>query len=58
MEANKLPKERKQPPPPPPELDQPLPTDTAGIDEFNSKMFAYYNGVSLYPCPNCGRTMR
>jgi hypothetical protein len=58
VEAAKAPKERRPPPPPPPELDQPLPTTSQGMDEFNSKMFAYYNGVSLMPCPNCGRTMR
>ncbi|GIL72949.1 hypothetical protein Vretimale_4597 [Volvox reticuliferus] len=58
VEATKPPKERRQPPPPPPELDQPLPTTSQGIDEFNSRMSAYFNGASLMPCPNCGRTMR
>ncbi|KAG2482453.1 hypothetical protein HYH03_018622 [Edaphochlamys debaryana] len=58
VESGKPPKERRPPPPPPPELDEPLPTTSAGIDEFNSKMFGAYNGVSLTPCPNCGRTMR
>ncbi|GFR40425.1 hypothetical protein Agub_g999 [Astrephomene gubernaculifera] len=58
VEATKPAKERRPPPPPPPELDQPLPTRPHEIDEFNSKMFGYYNGVSLMPCPNCGRTFR
>lgn len=58
MEATKPPKERRAPPHPPPELDEPLPTRPEEIDEFNSKMFGYYNGVSLMPCPHCGRTMR
>lgn len=40
----------------PPEVNEPLPTDAAGIDDFNSKMFSYYNGVSLYQCEGCGRS--
>jgi hypothetical protein len=37
-------------------LDDPLPTDPAGIDEFNSTMFSVYNGVSLCQCPYCKRS--
>ena len=40
----------------PPELDEPLPTSAAEIDEFNNRMFDIYNNCSLTKCSGCGRS--
>jgi hypothetical protein len=55
-EEQKPKNERRKLPLCPSVLDDPLPTDPAGIDEFNSTMFSIYNGVSLCQCPHCGRS--
>ena len=48
--------ERRALPPCPFDLDEPLPSSAEAIDEFNAKMFSFYNGVSLYQCKGCGRS--
>eukprot|EP00803_Ostreobium_quekettii_P011183 evm.model.scf_2885.2 EVM.evm.TU.scf_2885.2 scf_2885:8173-8772(+) len=58
-EARKPDKRDRRPvPDPPSEMLEPLPTKQSEIDEFNNKMFAFWNQVSLVGCPNCGRTFR
>eukprot|EP00892_Ulva_mutabilis_P006588 jgi/Ulvmu1/4300/UM002_0021.1 len=44
------------PPAPPAELREPLPTDRAAIDTFNSKMSAIFNMAALASCGHCGRS--
>ena len=58
-EAQKPDKRDRRPvPEPPAELSEPLPTQPVKVDEFNNKMFAYWDQVSLVGCPICGRTFR
>eukprot|EP01023_Acetabularia_acetabulum_P047817 TRINITY_DN5041_c0_g2_i3.p1 TRINITY_DN5041_c0_g2~~TRINITY_DN5041_c0_g2_i3.p1 ORF type:complete len:467 (-),score=81.56 TRINITY_DN5041_c0_g2_i3:1644-3044(-) len=56
VESQKQKSERRPLPMRPAELDDPLPKNSQDIDEFNNKMFSYYNGVSLVKCQKCGRT--
>ena len=60
VEETKLPRERRRLPPPPPEIVEgmTLPTDGPGIDDFNARMYQYWDKVSLVSCPICTRTFR
>ena len=58
VEEAKLPRERRALPPPPPELTEDLPTDPAGMDQFNASMYAYWDRVSLIVCRICTRSFR
>eukprot|EP00803_Ostreobium_quekettii_P009892 evm.model.scf_51.3 EVM.evm.TU.scf_51.3 scf_51:20961-32029(+) len=51
-------KDRRPLPEAPPELAEPLPTKAHLIDEFNNKMFAYWDQITLVGCQTCGRTFR
>lgn len=57
-EQQKPARERRALPPPPAELQAPLPKLPQDIDDFNSKMFAYWDKVTLLECPGCSRTFR
>lgn len=48
--------DRRMPPPSPKELDEPLPTDAAGIASFNDIMVDIWESKSLMSCPYCART--
>jgi hypothetical protein len=59
VESQKPRQEQRPLPPPPPEIERGvLPTRLEEAEEFNSKMYSYWDKVSLVSCPICARTFR